>query len=165
MANSTGAFELPFSRLFSQFMRTWNYRPTTSWDHFFNPQFFINSNPDDVAVENDVLAQVGSYGKQLGTIIDALGVVVSQLAKADLLPADQEALDRFKDLAIGVDAVVAKHRPSDDHALTTADTDDFVDRLSRLRGQDPATADVVTARLRKVLDGAADQPSAIGAQP
>src|ERR1019366_7978906 len=76
---------------------------------------------------------------------------------SDLLPADQEALDRFKDLAIGVDAVVAKHRPSDDHALTTADTDDFVDRLSRLRGQDPATADVVTARLRKVLDGAADQ--------
>jgi len=154
MANSTSAFELPFSRLFSQFLRTWNYRPTTSWDHFFNPQFFINSNPDDVAVENDVLAEVGSYGKQLGMIIDALGVVVSTMAKADLLPADQEALDRFKQLAAGVDAAVAKHRPGGDHALTTADTEDFVERLSRLRGHDPAAADAVAQRLREALDSA-----------
>jgi hypothetical protein len=152
MANSTSAFELPFSRLFSQFMRTWNYRPTTSWDHFFNPQFFINSNPDDVAVENDVLAEVGSYGKQLGTIIDALGVVVSKLDKAALLPDDQAALDRFRELAVGVDAVVSKHRPGDTHALTTAETDDFVDRLGRLRRQDPAGAQVVTDRLRQALD-------------
>ncbi len=63
MANSTEPAALPLSRLFSQFLRTWNYGPTTTWDHVFNPQFFINSNPDDAAVENDVLSQVGSYGK------------------------------------------------------------------------------------------------------
>lgn len=66
MANSTPAAEPPFSRLFSQFLRTWNYRPTTSWDHLFNPQFFINSNPGDVAVENDVLSQVGEHSLDRG---------------------------------------------------------------------------------------------------
>src|ERR1700730_8298883 len=125
MAISTPVAEFPFSRLFSQFLRTWNYRPTTSWDHFFNPQFFINSNPDDVAVENDVLGQVGSYGKQLGTIIDALGVVVSKLAKTDLSAGDERALDRLQDLTDNVNTVVARHRPDRDRPLTTADTDEF----------------------------------------
>jgi hypothetical protein len=151
MANSTAPFELPFSRLFSQFLRTWNYRPTTTWDHVFNPQFFINSNPGDAAVENDVLAEVGSYGKQLGTIIDALGVVLSKLADTDLLPADREALARFQDLAAGVDAAVAKHRPGHQGALTTADTEVFVERLNRLRRQDPTSAAVIIERLRALL--------------
>ena len=151
MANSTVGPDLPFSRLFSQFLRTWNYRPTTSWQHFFNPQFFINSNPDDVAVENDVLAQVGSYGKQLGTIIDALGVVVSRLAKTDLTAGDRLALDRLKDLTDDVNKVVAKHRPDRDRPLTTADTDEFLARLDRLRQDDPAEARAVTDRLRTVV--------------
>src|SRR5260221_9936394 len=151
MANSSSSPDLPFSRLIPQFLRTWNYRPATSWEHFFNPQFFINSNPDDVAAENDVLAQVGSYGKQLGTIIDALGVVVAKLAETDLAAGDRRALERFKDLTDDVDKVVAKHRPDRDRPLTTADTDDFLERLDRLRQDDPAEARAVTDRLRKVV--------------
>jgi hypothetical protein len=149
MTNS-GA-DLPFSRLFSQFMRTWNYRPTTSWDHVFNPQFFINSNPDDVAVENDVLSQVGSYGKQLGTIIDALGVVVSKLAATQLTGEDQRVIDRFHELSDDVGAVVARHRPERNRPLTTADTQEFLDRLERLHHDTPAAAEPVTELLRKAV--------------
>ena len=149
MTNS--AADLPFSRLFSQFMRTWNYRPATSWDHVFNPQFFINSNPDDVAVENDVLSQVGSYGKQLGTIIDALGVVVSKLAATQLTTEDQRVIDRFHELSDDVSTVVARHRPDRDRPLTTADTEEFLDRLERLRHDTPAAAEPVTELLRKAV--------------
>jgi hypothetical protein len=154
MANSNGAAALPFSRLFSQFLRTWNYGPTTTWDHVFNPQFFINSNPDDAAVENDVLSQVGSYGKQLGTIIDALGVALAAMPKSELSAGDQRAVDRFKDMADDVNTVVDRYRPDRDRALTTADADDFLDRLDRLRLDDPAAAQAVTEQLRKVVDDA-----------
>src|ERR1700716_3295598 len=109
MSNDPFAGELPLSRLFSQFLRTWNYRPVTSWDHFYNPQFFVNSNPGDVAVENDVLREVGSYGLHMGMILDALRVDVSTLKIDDLLPADRRALDRLNDLADGVNAAVARH--------------------------------------------------------
>jgi hypothetical protein len=158
MSNDPFAGELPLSRLFSQFLRTWNYRPVTSWDHFYNPQFFINSNPGDVAVENDVLREVGSYGLQLGTIIDALRVVVSTLKIDDLLPADRRALDRLNDLADGVNAAVARHRPSRDHGLTMAEVDNFAERLDRLRRHDPAAGQAATERLGQVLGGVATAP-------
>jgi ABC-type transporter Mla subunit MlaD len=158
MSNDPIAAELPLSRLFSQFLRTWNYRPVTSWDHFFNPQFFINSNPGDVAVENDVLAQVGSYGQQLGTIIDALSVVAANVAKGDLLPADRRALDRLSELADGVNAVVARHRPSRARGLTTAEIDDFAGRLDRLRRDDPAAGQAATERLGQVAGNGAGTP-------
>jgi hypothetical protein len=146
------AADVPFSRLFSQFLRTWNYQPTTSWDHLFNPQFFINSNPDDVAVENDVLSQVGSYGKQLGTIIDALSVVVSKLAATQLTSTDQRVIDRFHDLSDEVSTVVARHRPDRDRPLSTADTEEFLDRLERLRHDAPAVAETVTELLRQAVE-------------
>jgi hypothetical protein len=154
MANPIPAAALPFSRLFSQFLRTWNYRPTTTWDHVFNPQFFINSNPDDAAVENDVLSQAGSYGKQLGTIIDALGVALAKISRSDLSAGEQRAVDRFLDLADKVNTVVEQHRPARDRALTTADADDFLDRLDRLRLDNPTAAQAVTEQLRKVVDSA-----------
>jgi hypothetical protein len=149
MTTSPATTEDPFPQLFSQFLRTWNYRPVTSWRDFFNPQFIINSNSGDAAVENDVLAEVGSYGKQLGTIIDALNVVISASKLDDLLPADQRALDRLRALTIGVNGVVARHRPSRDHALTTADVGDFLDRLQALARDNPAAARAVGEQLTK----------------
>ena len=117
MTTSPATTEDPFSQLFSQFLRFWNYSPDTSWKDFFNPQFIINSNTSDAPVENDVLASVGSYGKQLGIIMDALNVVISASTFDDLLPADRRALDRFRSLRNDVDGVVVRHRPAGHHEL------------------------------------------------
>jgi len=151
MQPSPTTTENPFSQLFSQFLRTWNYRPVTSWDDFFNPQFFINSNNGDAAVENDVLSEVGSYGKQLGTIIAALNVVVAKAKLDHLSPSDRQALDRLRTLTRGVDAVVARHRPSWDRPLTTTDVTDFLDRLGDLERDDPAAARAVGEQLTRVV--------------
>jgi hypothetical protein len=151
MTTSPATTDDPFSQLFSQFLRVWNYRPDTSWRDFFNPQFIINSNTSDAPVENDVLASVGSYGKQLGTIMDALSVVISASKFDDLLPADRRALDRFRSLRKGVDAVVVRHRPNSDHDLTGAEVADFIDRLHALEREEPATARSVYEQLSKVV--------------
>ena len=143
--------ENPFSQLFSQFLRTWNYRPVTSWDDFFNPQFFINSNVEDAPVENDVLHEVGSYGKQLGTIIAALNVVIAKATLDHLSPSEQQAIDRFRSLTRGVDAVVARHRPSWDQALSPADVSEFLDRLRALDRDDPAAARVIGRQVAETV--------------
>lgn len=149
MASDTATTNDPFSQLFSQFLRVWNYRPVTSWRDFFNPQFIIDSNTGDVGVENDVLATVGSYGKQLGTIMDALHVVISASKLNDLLPADQRALDRFQSLRKDVDAVVTRNRPNRDHGLTEAEVTEFLDRLQALGREDPSAARAVGEQLSK----------------
>jgi hypothetical protein len=147
VTTSPATTEDPFSQLFSQFLRVWNYRPVTSWQDFFNPQFIINSNTGDAAVENDVLATVGSYGKQLGTILDALNVVISASNFDNLPPADQRALDRVQSLRRDVATVVVRHRPNSDHDLTTAEVVDFLDRLHTLGREDPAAARAVCEQL------------------
>jgi hypothetical protein len=155
MTTGIATTEDPLSQLFSQFLRVWNYRPVTSWRDFFNPQFIINANSGDAGVENDVLAAVGSYGKQLGTIMDALHVVISDSKFDDLLPADRRALDRFQSLREGVDAVVARHRPNGDHDLTEAEVGDFLDRLRVLGREDPAAARAVCDQLSKGVENIA----------
>ena len=141
----------PLSQLFSQFLRTWNYRPVTSWDDFFNPQFFINSNVEDAPVENDVLHEVGSYGKQLGVIMAALNVVIAKASLDHLSPSEQEAIDGFRSLTRGVDAVVARHRPGWDRTLSAADVTDFLDRLRALDRDDPAAARVIGRQVAETV--------------
>ena len=98
-----------------------------------------------------MLASVGSYGKQLGIIMDALNVVISASTFDDLLPADRRALDRFRSLRNDVDGVVVRHRPAGHHELTGAEVADFLERLRALEREDPATARSVYGQLAKVV--------------
>jgi len=47
-------------------------------------------------IEQKVLDEVGSYGRQLGRIGDALEVLVDRLPKAGLTPAERDALAILK---------------------------------------------------------------------
>jgi hypothetical protein len=47
-------------------------------------------------IEQKVLDEVGSYGRQLGRIGDALEVLVDRLPKGDLTPAETDALAILK---------------------------------------------------------------------
>jgi hypothetical protein len=137
--------------LFSQFLKTWNYLPVTSWDHFFNPQVFISSNSGDAGVENAVLSEVGSYGRQLGILMDAVQVLTAKLDPAGLLPADQKALTRLDDLAQQVDAVTSAHKTAPSTELTSAGVADFVDKLTTLAKSDPAKAKLIAGQVQAAL--------------
>src|SRR6266705_1005883 len=71
--NSSQGIAFPFQDAFKYFM----IDPTTNWQRFYNPQFYINCNTGDVDVENAVLREVGSYGMQLGRILDVIDVLVA----------------------------------------------------------------------------------------
>jgi len=102
-------FKLPLSGDVVQ-----SINPITS---FFSPtggQFGLvnitigqSSAPD---VEKDVLSDVGSYGKQLGQIADALLVVIEHLEeRADAPLKDGDEIKAFKEILHSVATVKERH--------------------------------------------------------
>src|SRR2546426_6741860 len=92
---------------FANFLRVWDYRPTTSWfDHLFT----VNWNSQDADVEQHVLSQVGSYGLQLSRVLDAVDLLVSELDLSRLTPEQQRIVVRLEDLARSADQAVAEYR-------------------------------------------------------
>src|SRR5262249_14698317 len=101
-----GYLETLFSP-FANFLRTWDYRPVTSWfEHFIT----INWNGQDADVERHVLGEVGSYGYQLSRIIDAVDLLVHELDLARLAPEQQRIVVRLEDLAESARRSVAEYR-------------------------------------------------------
>ena len=92
---------------FADFLRYWDFRPSTTWfQHFIT----INNNAGDAGLEATVLGEVGSYGYQLSRIIDAVQVIVDQLEKSqglgDLSADQEQSLANLRQLAKDVDASV-----------------------------------------------------------
>jgi hypothetical protein len=102
----------------------------------FNPQFFIASKVGDVALETEPEhLRARSFDSWMRTVVDALRVLSATIPTDGLAPADRLALDRL-------DALGQRDGP-----LTTADVDDLIQRLRRLRREDPESADQILRRL------------------
>lgn len=82
---------------------TWQLAPTSltqpilpNWQfHLFNVNLGTSSNP---AVEQAALARVGSYGRQIGHLAEALELVVRRLKlleSKDLTPEEKDVLQVF----------------------------------------------------------------------
>lgn len=62
-------------------------------------------------VEKDALDRVGSYGKQLGQVCDALIAVLKLLPNRDSLsPAEKAAIDKFEAMANEIATVKERHK-------------------------------------------------------
>jgi hypothetical protein len=125
--------------------------PMTSWQRFFNPQFYINYNTGDVDVENNVLQQVGSYGKQLGQIIDVLDVLVARVPQNELTFQERSALDVFRTLSEQVTAAVTEVKGPQKKGVTRADIDQLIDDLQSLARSDPQAYRLLANRLQSAL--------------
>jgi hypothetical protein len=99
---------LPFQDWYKYF----NYLPWTNWSNFIHPQIInmFGGNVQDVDVEKDVLQEAGSYGKQLGTVLRVLNLLVARLNKDDLLPGDRAVIEEFDVLFRTVEQAVAEHK-------------------------------------------------------
>jgi hypothetical protein len=76
---------------------------------------FINIDLGDTAesdLERKLLDRVGSYGRQLGRIGDALEVILKHVKLGDLKPEEQDALDILKGQLASVRQVKAERRAS-----------------------------------------------------
>ena len=77
---------------------------------------FINIDLGDTAesdLERKLLDRVGSYGRQLGRIGDALDIILKHVKLGELAPAEKDALDILKGQLAAVRQVKAGHNASD----------------------------------------------------
>jgi hypothetical protein len=137
----------PFQDAFERF----TINPMTNWQRFFNPQFFINYNAGDVEAENNVLQQVGSYGKQLGKIINVLDVLVARLPQDQLTPQERRTLDEFRDLSEKVSAAVAAVKGPREQGITQANIDRMIESLQSMARSDPAAHRYLIDRLKGAI--------------
>lgn len=78
--------------------------------HLFNVELGTSSNP---AIEQEALRKVGSYGKQIGHLAEALEVVIDQLKLLDsqaLTPAEKDTLRVFLGDRAAVRKIKAAHK-------------------------------------------------------
>ena len=62
-------------------------------------------------VETEILDRVGTYGRQLGQIADALIVLLRHLPdRANLAPEDREAIEAFENMANDIANIKEKHK-------------------------------------------------------
>src|ERR1700722_17660768 len=107
-------FRLPLSGNVTQTIHpwTWTFNPVGSQVGLVNIELGQSSEP---AIEEEVVTDIASYGKQLGRIEEALLVLVEHFRpEHELTAAEQSAIRDFKAITTAVAAVKAKHRR---HAL------------------------------------------------
>ena len=87
------------------------------WTSFFSPSgnqvslFSVNvGQSSDETTEKAVIANVASYGKQLGRIGDALRVLIKNLPLANLSDEDKETLCGLESLLHDIDKEKARQR-------------------------------------------------------
>ena len=106
-------FKLPLSGDVVQTINPWTafLSPIGSQFGLININLGQSSAPD---VEEEVLSDVGSYGKQLGRIGDVLIVLLAHFHPRTPLTADEsKAIDELKDMLAKIADVKAKHaRPA-----------------------------------------------------
>jgi hypothetical protein len=137
---------------------TQTINPWTWWNTAVNQlggQFgLININTmasGDPVLENQIVQNVASYGKQLGRMMEALNVVIAKdLTLSTLTPKDQETITAFQDMLAQINATKDNHTPT----LSTTETDRFLDRLMSLKTTHPDHYATLRAQIMDRVQGA-----------
>jgi hypothetical protein len=104
------AFRLPLSGNVTQSINPWTmlFNPVGSQVGLVNIEMGQSSQP---AVEEEVLSDVASYGRQIGRIEEALLVLLDHFNPSRALTAqEQQAIDDLRELAAQVARIKERHR-------------------------------------------------------
>ncbi|GAA0784747.1 hypothetical protein E1180_06960 [Roseibium denhamense] len=114
------SFHLPLSGDVTQAINPWTamFRAMGSQFGLININLGRSSAPE---VEQDILTEVGSYGRQIGRISDVLEVLIDQVEfKKNLSEKDRETLEVFKAMQLEIAEIKAWHRTAGSKADKTS---------------------------------------------
>lgn len=158
MAQQTDIFSL-YGNLLKNFVYTFTYFPTTNWQRAFSPTINFGCNIEDAEVEQHVVGEVGSYGKQINRVLDAMTVLVSRVRPDTLTPQERRYIDAFEDLAHAADEASRKFKDKRRSGLTLDDINHTIEDLRSLKGKEPGRYDYLMERIQEELNRASKQPS------
>jgi hypothetical protein len=131
--------------------------PWTWWNTAVNQlggQFgLININTmasGNPVLENEIVQNVASYGKQLGRITEVLNVLIAKdLTLSDLNPKEQQTITAFQDMVAKIDAAKDNRTPT----LSTTETDRFLNHLMALKQTNPTHYNTLRAQIMARIQG------------
>jgi hypothetical protein len=101
-------------------------------------------------LENEIVQNVASYGKQLGRITEVLNVLIAKdLTLSDLNPKEQQTITAFQDMVAKIDAAKDNRTPT----LSTTETDRFLDHLMALKQTNPTHYNTLRAQIMARIQG------------
>lgn len=112
----------------------------------FNPQFFVASKVGDLALEQDLRHSVRGYEQDLRVVIEAVRALCGAVPPGALSPVDLLALDRLEALGRSAGSSPTEGEGAD-RSLPTADVDDLILKLQRLREEDPEGVGQIVRRI------------------
>ncbi len=129
--------------------------PWTWWNQAVNQlggQFgLININTmasGDGALEQEIVQNVASYGKQLGRMMDVLSVLIATGGILhNLDPAQQQAIKAFQDMA----AQIATTKQTHTYTLSAMDTQRFLDQLMALKSTNPGLYETLRQQIMAAI--------------
>lgn len=124
----------------------------------FNPQFFVASKVGDLALEQDLKHSVRGYEQELRVVIEAVRALCGAVPHDALSPVDLLALDRLEALGQPADSSPSQGDRTD-RSLTTADVDDLILKLQRLREADPESVGQIVRRIVEEAGPPAHSPA------
>jgi hypothetical protein len=86
---------------------SWTIGSATNQLGLVNINLGRSGNPE---IEQEVLDEVGSYGKQLGCIGDALAVLIKHVKLDELEPSERDAITRLRFQLEAIEQIKAGHR-------------------------------------------------------
>lgn len=152
MAQQADIFSL-YGNFLKNFVYTFTYFPTTNWQRAFSPTINFGCNVEDTEVEQHVVDEVGSYGKQINRVLDAMTVLVSHIPReTTLTPQERRYIDAFEDLAHAADEASRKFKDKRRSGLTLDDINHTIENLCSLVGKDPGRYEYLVERIQADLD-------------
>lgn len=154
MANQSNIFSA-YENYLKNFAYAFTYFPTTNWQRAFSPTINFGCNVEDADVEQHVVNEVGSYGKQINCVLDAMTVLVSRMPrKEELTPQERRYVDAFEDLARAADTAAKKFQDQHRGDITLHDIDRTIEDLRSLAGTNPGSYRCLVERLQAYLNSA-----------
>lgn len=123
--------------------------PWSWWLRSMGQFGFININEmasSDQPLEQRIVGQVASYGKQLGRVEEALEVLLARMPREDLTAEEARAMGEFAAMRREIAAVRHGYL-----AVTEGGVEAFIRGLQALRAHDPAAYGRVRERLQAEL--------------
>lgn len=136
MANS---INLPLSGAVTQAINPWELWIKSVSSKMFSPTINFGCNVEDADVEQHVVDEVGSYGKQLNRVLDVLTVLVARIDEKELklTPQERQFVDQFEELARAADDAVTKFKGKHRRGITLDDINHMIEDLHSLAGKSP----------------------------
>jgi hypothetical protein len=125
---------------FQQLMQGWfDYFPITNWSRFISPTINLDfgGNIEDAPTEQTVLNRVGSYGKQINRLNDAVLVLTGLLDRSKLTSKDQMFVHKFELMAADADKAAAETKGAPRHAISNSEVGETLERIVALSKSEP----------------------------